>query len=134
MFEKPLESFRVLCFQQSMWTAWSLAFWEIQSIMTRESPQTSKWSICHLEASQREVQRPRSSALLFDPGPQFRYHLVILLGCALKYPPAPQQLPDERVAPSKHARECPAGKKISIALRIGGLKDEGCQLKETRTL
>jgi hypothetical protein len=131
---KSLERFCVFSFQPSIWTECSLHFWLIQSIMTRESPKTRRWSIDQSEAKARVVHKPKSSALVFDPSPQFINHFVILFGRALKKPPAPQQRPVATAAPSKQASVKPAVKGISHTK--GGKRNDRGRLpeKEARTL
>jgi len=47
---KELDNFLVLVFQLSKWTELSLDFWDIQSMMMRESPRTCRCLMDHLEA------------------------------------------------------------------------------------
>ena len=104
MSAKVFDSSIDFSFQLSLWTVWSLDFWEIQSMITRESPRTWRWLIDQQEARKREAHKPKSSTLLLVPAPQFKNHLVILDGWFLKKPPAPQQTPFDWAAPSKQAR------------------------------
>ena len=106
----------------------------IHSMTNLESPRISRWSSDLKEARTREAHNPKSSALEFVPCPQFKYQLVVLFGCDLKNPPAPQFKPEVAAAPSKHASVYPSVREISQLLGVNVLNEEGCQWKEAQTL
>lgn len=99
--------------------------------MTFESPKIWILSIAQREAKVRVAHKPGSSALVFVPTPQFRYHFVTLEACDLKIPPAEQQFPVGKTAPSKQASVKPSKSVISQTLFGMGFTVRGCQVKET---
>jgi len=134
MSENLEASFLVSCFQPSRWTELSLLTWLIQSMISLESPKTWRWFKDQKLASERETHRPRSSALLLVPAPQLRNQFVVLDWWALKEPPAPQQRPLERAAPSKLTRTVPSVQWMLQTLFGNTFWEVGCQLKLVRIL
>jgi hypothetical protein len=73
-----------------------------QSIMSLESPRSSKLSEC-LCAKISEVQAPMSSALVLEPGLQFIIQLILIWAFKINFPPAPHSSPLCWEAPSNQA-------------------------------
>ena len=102
--------------------------------MTFESPKIWILSNAQKEANVKVTHKPRSSALVFVSTPQLRNHFVTLEAWDLKIPPAEQQFPVCKAAPSKQASVKPS-KKVISQTRLGmEITEVGCQVKDTAIL